>query len=75
MDITVLYSCALCGLDRAPCSVPVRRDEDVRLWMDATIRLVAANHAYRSPDCTAQQLSDLMIPMTGADRMGGPAVQ
>lgn len=75
MTITVLYSCVLCGLDRATCVVPARADEDVRVWMDQTIRVVAADHAHRSPTCTAQQLSNLMIPMTGADRIGGLAVQ
>lgn len=75
MDITVLYSCRDCDLERVPCMVPARGEEPVLAWMDATIRVLAGDHARRSPACTARKLSDVMIPMTGADRIGGPAVQ
>lgn len=74
MDLTIrcLYSCTACGLVRVPCEVPARRpdEEDVRRWMDQTIRLVAADHQRRSPGCHPETLAELLIPSTG-DRIGG----
>lgn len=72
LTITVLYSCDLCGLTDAHCDVPAREDEDVLVWMEQTIQLVAANHHRRSPLCRPKTLKNLMIPMTGRDRIGGP---
>jgi hypothetical protein len=72
VEITVKYSCHLCGLRGIEVRVPAREVEDVRDWMDATIHLVCADHRRRSPQCHPKELYDLMIPMTGADRIGGP---
>jgi len=73
--IGIVYSCQRCGLELVTCDVPAREDEDVRLWMDRTVRLVWDDHARRSPHCHPDTLSEMRIPMTGADRIGGPAVQ
>jgi hypothetical protein len=75
VTIVVLYSCAECALTKVRCAVPAREEEDVRVWMDQTIRLVSADHHRRSPRCHPKTLSDLMIPMTGTDRVGGPTQQ
>lgn len=75
MTIDVKYSCPMCGLAKVIVRVPARVDEDVRVWMDQTIALVGADHGRRSPDCHPEELHDLMIPMTGADRVGGPSLQ
>ena len=75
VTITVFYSCLLCGLQKAACVVPAREDEDVRVWMDSTIRRVSVDHDMRSPNCHPDTLSELMIPMTGTDRIGGPILQ
>jgi len=70
--IQVFYSCPLCALRKVAISVPAREGEDVLQWMEATLRLLAADHAQRSPTCHPDQLHDLMIPMTGTARVGGP---
>lgn len=75
LTITVFYTCQDCGLQHVICVVPARQDDDVRVWMDRTVRLVAADHRRRSPRCQAQSLTELRIPMTGTDRIGGVAVQ
>jgi hypothetical protein len=77
MTITVLYSCVSCGLNKIPLDVPARDSPavDVVLWMQSTVERVADDHRRRSPSCDAKKLSDLLIPITGTDRIGGPAVQ
>lgn len=75
VTIRVRYSCPDCGLKKVVCEVPARGEEDVRIWMEATIASVGADHQRRSPRCHPTQLHDLMIPMTGADRIGGPNIQ
>jgi hypothetical protein len=75
MTITVRYSCYDCGLTKVSCVVPAREDEDVLVWMDQTLRRLAADHDQRSPSCHPTMLHDLMIPMSHADRIGGPPLQ
>lgn len=75
MNITCKYSCAGCGLQRVAIDVPARVTEPVKVWMDATVNRIAADHRRRSPHCRSQELKELMIPMTGRDRIGGPTVQ
>lgn len=69
------YSCAVCSLHRVPLDVPAREAESVTDWMTATVQLVANDHQRRSPGCPAKELTELMIPMSGTDRVGGPVVQ
>jgi hypothetical protein len=75
MTITVMYSCAGCGLEKAAVDVPAREQEDVTVWMARTMLRVSAHHVRVSPSCPAETLSDLMIPIAGADRVGGPSIQ
>ena len=75
VTITCRYSCEGCGLDQVACAVPARADEDVLVWMEQTIRHLCADHARRSPHCHPQSLQELMIPIRGADRIGGPSLQ
>lgn len=75
MMIEVFYSCPDCGLHRVRCEVPARGEEDVIVWMNVTIVHIGADHRRRSPDCHPTELHDVMIPMTGANKIGGPAVQ
>ena len=42
--------------------------------MRATTLLVAKEHRRLSPTCDAQELTELLIPVTGADRIGGSPV-
>lgn len=69
------YSCPLCGVLKAEVDVPARGEEDVIAWMDRTILVLAVDHARRSPDCHPDKLVDVMIPLDGTDRVGGPVLQ
>lgn len=69
------YSCRTCNLHRVALDVPARQAEDVSDWMTATVALVGADHQRRSPGCPAKELTELMVPLTGTDRVGGPTVQ
>lgn len=75
MTTTCKYSCKLCGIKRVALEVPARSVESVTAWMDATVRRIAADHRRRSPHCRAKELTELLIPTTGTDRIGGPVVQ
>ena len=75
MKITVLYSCHACGLKRIEVDVLARENEDVVAWMDAVGHKLSEDHARKSPHCRPQTLSDVMIPIAGAEKVGGPAVQ
>jgi hypothetical protein len=75
LTVRCLYSCELCRAVDVPCDVPARGDEDVRTWMDLAVRHIARHHFNRNPRCPAKALSELKIPMTGTDRVGGPSVQ
>lgn len=74
LTIIVFYSCALCGLRRVPVTVPARAAEDVLDWMAVTVRRVSDDHHTRSPHCRPATLTDLLIPASGTDRIGGPAI-
>jgi len=72
MTTRLQYSCDRCGIKRQILDVPARQDEDITVWMDRTIYLVAHDHRRLSPTCNAKSLTELLIPMTGTDRIGGP---
>ena len=75
MTIGVKYSCALCGLHRVTVDVQAREDEPIGEWMEAMARQLAEDHEKRSPICHPKQLTEVMVPMTGAVKLGGPALQ
>ena len=74
IKITVSYSCHLCGLDRVPVEVTARTEENLKQWMDDLIHLLATDHHNKSPFCDPDCLSNIMIPITGTDRVGGPVL-
>lgn len=74
--ITVKYSCSECGLHRVECAVEERGPEQTVVeWMDKVTWALSRDHDRLSPGCHPQQLSELMIPMTGRKSVGGPVVQ
>jgi hypothetical protein len=75
VTIRCLYSCDGCGLSRVSCDVPARSEEDVLAWMEQTIRVLSRDHARRSPTCHPRSLQEVMIPIEGAEKVGGPSVQ
>lgn len=73
LTIKVQYSCHECGLYKAECEVPARADKDLERWLEVLGQHLLANHMLRSPNCGAESLADVMIPMAhGSDRVGGP---
>lgn len=74
MTILCYYSCKDCGLQKVPIQIPVRGQEDVVKWMGSTVLRMGLDHNRRSPRCHPSVLSDIMIPMIGADKIGGPSV-
>ena len=75
LTITVFYSCPLCATVKAAVTVPARESEDVGEWMENTVRLLGDDHRARSPHCHPAELKNVMIPMSGRDRIGGPVMQ
>lgn len=72
MSITVLYTCRSCGIFMRQVLVLARTDEDVVYWTREVLgRAVGGDHAHYSPFCKAPTMSEVMIPMTGVDRIGG----
>jgi hypothetical protein len=69
--ITVLYSCTQCSLRKVPCDVPVRGEEDVVKWVrEVMAKAISEHHRKQSPWCTADKITDVMIPVSGAERIG-----
>lgn len=72
----VRYSCPLCNVVKAEVDVPARGAEDVITWTEKVMIIaLAQDHARRSPTCRPRKLVDIMIPLTGTDRVGGPVGQ
>lgn len=61
--LVVRYSCPDCELFDVPVDVPVRRDDPVTAWVEATIRLLVIDHKRRSPTCRPETLEDVHIPL------------
>jgi len=75
-ELRIRYSCKVCGLKDIEIQIPFRdSNEDVVKWMESkVIPATGADHRRRSPLCMTQELSDLKIPITGAEYVGGPCV-
>lgn len=74
--IVCKYSCALCGLRRAQVRVPARGEESILDWVNKVAAVaISQDHAQRSPNCPSREMSELMIPISGAEKVGGPSVQ
>lgn len=74
--ITIRYSCHLCRLEKVHCDVPERQEgADISDWMKIVGAHLSDDHARRSPNCHPDSLSDVLIPVSGAQYIGGPAVQ
>src|SRR5260221_6853810 len=70
--ITLMYSCTACRLNRVEVRIPARINEDVVWWMKNVVtKRLDADHSDRSPYCPAESLSAVLIPISGADRLGG----
>lgn len=73
--VRVLYSCNTCGLVRVHLDAEARGEEGVLEWMEQLMMQLARDHRRRSPTCPGESLQDLLIPVTGTDRIGGPVLQ
>lgn len=75
IEITIKYSCDACGLRDTELSVPGREGEDIMEWMEKTVgQHIRKDHYVKSPSCDAESVQNLMIPITGAQKVGGPAI-
>lgn len=70
--IIVKYSCKGCDLYRVDCQVSSRTTEDVVHWTKNILgHAVGLDHSIRSPFCSSKTMSEVMIPITGASKIGG----
>jgi len=70
--VTVKYSCSKCDLHRIDVDVPARTTEDVNAWVERVmIPILMKDHGARSPFCSADSFDEVMIPITGASKVGG----
>ena len=73
--ISVRYSCAACGIAKVSVAVPARQSEDVKDWVEKIMaQAISDDHTVRSPRCTSRTMSEVMIPVSGTDRIGGAPV-
>lgn len=73
--IKCIYSCKACGLKKVAVPVPVREQgQDLMVWMNTLMMSLGGDHFKRSPHCKTTSLDEVMIPITGANQVGGPAV-
>ena len=74
--INIKYSCLKCSLKNIVLEVPARGGEDVVTWMkNAVGSNIKKDHTLRSPECPTDSAQEVMIPMMGTDRIGGPTIQ
>ena len=68
--LTCFYSCRECGLVKAEVKVMARQspNTDVRDYMEGVVfPAVGRDHRRRSPQCKAERLQDLYIPLPEKD--------
>lgn len=77
LTIDYMYSCSLCGISQAHVAVRARTtEENVVEWLEGVAApAMGEDHARRSPSCHPKKLSEIRIPITGSDMVGGPCVQ
>lgn len=70
------YTCGLCGVVRAKVEVEERGEEDVIEWTTKVMTpALVRDHEMRSPNCHPKKFTEVYIPITGAKKIGGPAIQ
>ena len=71
--IQVKYSCGQCGIHRVVVDVTARSTEDVAEWMERILTpSLVRDHEARSPHCQPKSLTEVLIPVTGTEKIGGP---
>lgn len=74
--INIMYSCDECGIHRRTVQVRARDERDVVAWMnEVLIVAISMDHEVKSPRCAARKISNVMIPVTGAGKVGGLPIQ
>jgi hypothetical protein len=70
--LVVKYSCPLCRIKDREVEVRARESEDVIQWLEGTcFPAIGADHMTSFPACGATSLTDLKIPISGSDKVGG----
>lgn len=76
--ITVLYSCAGCGIKERALQVPARvgfTADDVVPWMQTVAQCVSDDHRTVSPKCKATSMTELKIPMPSEAEFIGQQIE
>lgn len=70
--IEVLFSCRICGIDKAPVSVRERgENESVGFWVGEIVaRAITDHHDACSPACPAEAIDEVMIPFPIGSEIG-----
>lgn len=70
--IEILYTCDSCGIKNQKVVVIARTTQNVVEWVQRVAAYaISADHAGRSPHCKATTMTDMKIPVSGTDKVGG----
>lgn len=72
--IKVFYTCDACGVEKAVVDMPARSTETIGEWMKILGQCLGEHHSTNSPNCTATELTEVWIPLTGREKIDGPIV-
>lgn len=70
--ITIKFSCEECGIKDEAVEVAARQEnEDLVKWVGSSvISAITFRHSMISPECKAQEITDLKIPIDDKDDHG-----
>jgi len=70
--LTIFYTCDSCGINERPINVKAReKDENIVRWIEQVTICISNDHSRVSPDCRAERMTNVKIPISGADQIGG----
>lgn len=72
LEIEILYTCGQCELEPdIRLKVPARRaSEDIKEWVRKMSIHIQSDHLKRSPDCQAEALANIKIPINDNEYNG-----
>ena len=75
--LVVEYSCSLCGIVRAKVAMAYRdENQPINVFMETCVIVaIARDHHIRSPQCQAKEITEIWIPTSGVQWIGGPPIQ
>jgi hypothetical protein len=74
LTVAVLYSCPECGVRGRAVQVRARGEEDVLEWVkDACVPAISRDHELTSPECEAESMQNIKLPV-GSGKMVGKVI-